>query len=68
MKLKLPKDVISGGTFVVGEKVVAVQFVSFYSKQDKEREQSSDFELKKTIGTDRTQLSEGSSGQEHKTI
>ena len=53
---------IDGGNacaFDSGENVVPVQFESSYSKQDNEREQSSDFEVKKAIGANRNQLMRG---------
>ena len=58
---------IDGGNacaFDSGENVVPVQFESSYSKQDNEREQSSDFEVMKAIETDWNQFSIGLSGQE----
>ena len=62
--LKFQKDGKKDCAFDSGENVVPVQFESSYSKQDNEREQSSDFEVMKAIETDWNQFSIGLSGQE----
>ena len=59
LELKLLFDGENSFPFDFGENVVPVQFESSYSKQDNEREQSSDFEVKKAIGANRNQLTRG---------
>ena len=59
LELKLLIDGENSFPFDFGENVVPVQFESSYSKQDNEREQSSDFEVKKAIGANRNQLTRG---------
>ena len=62
--LKVQKDGKNDCPFDSGENVVPVQFESSYSKQDKKREQSSDFEVKKAVNTDLNQFSVGVFGRE----
>ena len=64
LELKFQKDGKNGCPFDSGENVVAEYLESSYFKQDNEREQSFDFEVKKAIGTNRNQLTMGVSGQE----
>ena len=64
LELKLPNDGETACAFDIGEDVVAVLLGSSYPKQDKERVQSLDFEVKKAIGIDRNQLSMCLSGRE----
>ena len=54
----------AAGSFDIGEDVVAKHLESSYAKQENERVQSSDFEVKKAIGIDRNQLSMCLSGRE----
>ena len=63
LELKFQSDGENAFPFDFGENV-PVHFESSFSKQDSEREQSSDYEVKKAISSDRNQLSIGSSGQE----
>ena len=61
---KFSKDGEDACAFVIGERVMAVHFESFYWKQDTEWEHSFDFEVKKAIDTDRNQRSIGLFGPE----
>ena len=56
LEMKIPIDGENAFPFDFGENVVPVHFDSSFPKQGSEREQSSDFEVKKAIGTDRNQL------------
>ena len=64
LELKLPNDGETACAFDIGEDVVAKHLESSYAKQEKERVQSSDFEVKRTIGIDRNHLFMCLSGQE----
>ena len=56
LELKLPSDGGNACAFDFGENVVPVHLGRSFSKQESEREQSSDYEVKKAIRTDRNQL------------
>ena len=64
LELKIPIDGGNASPFDFGENVVAVHFESSYSKQGHEQNQSSDFEVEKSIGTDRNQRSMRLTGQQ----
>ena len=64
LELKFQKDGKNDCPFDSVENVMAVQLKSSYSKKDNEREQCSDFDVKKAISTNRNQLTMGVSGQE----
>ena len=57
LDLKMPNDGETACVFDIAENVVALLLGISYPKQDNEREQFSDFEVKKAIGNDRNQLS-----------
>ena len=56
LEFKLPNDGETACAFDIGEDVVAKHLESSYAKQKNERVQSSDFEVKKTIGIGRNHL------------
>ena len=64
LELKIPIQGGNASPFDFGENVVAVVFESSYLKQGHEQMQSSDFEVEKTIGTDRNQRSMRLTGQQ----
>ena len=64
LDLKFPIVGETACAFDIGEDVVTVLLGSSYPKQDNEREQSSDFEVKKAKIIDRNQLSMCLSGRE----
>ena len=66
LRLKLPSGGGNSCTLDFGDNVVAAHLESSYSKQSNEREQCTDFEVTKRIGTDRNQLLMGLSGQGHR--
>ena len=62
--LKFQKDGKNVCPFHSGRNVVAVNFESSFSKQDIERAQPSDFEVKRAVDTNQNQFSIGLTGRE----